>query len=409
MHIPSARVYQEMRSEVASLWFVPTVGDGDVALLLKSTSASIKALVAGCTMNLVFGSYNDFLCAGARIHDIPEHPLFVCGVELHKEDIPAINRAIDLRNFPVFLFNELDVCVAWSNAAISEADAQAIKTTISKSAFYVGPFNEAASYALDCLCYSTDRTQQANGATIIDFTEIPIAFEKWHANHISFVGMNDKHTVRINDLNEGAVLERATWASLESVFPLTLQMSPQIKVGEKTRELTDVLAHHEYGSFFIEAKDLSIFQSGFHREQARRTKGAQKQAIKAITQLIGASKAAKRGDPITGKDGKPLSINLTNPIHCIVLLTELMHDGDWQEVEQQLRLAMVETGDFFHVLDLQELITILKCSKGDPALFDYNLMERCKHFAKSGTIHMRSRLAPQQVNKGNGTSNDAAS
>jgi hypothetical protein len=186
-------------------------------------------------------------------------------------------------------------------------------------------------------------------------------------------------------------------------------MSPQIKVGEKTRELTDVLAYHEYGSFFIEAKDLSIFQSGFHREQVRRTKGTQKQAIKAIKQLIGASKAAKRGNPITDKDGKPLPINFTNPIHCIVLLTELMHDGDWQEVEQQIRLAMVETGDFFHVLDLQELITILKYSNGDPKLFDYNLMERCKHFIESGTIHMRIRLAPQQVNKSNGNGNEAAS
>ena len=182
MHIPSARVYKEMRSEVASVWFVTTVGDGDgdgdVALLLKSTSASLKALIAGCTMNLVFGSYNNFLCAGARIHDIPEHPLFVCGVELHEEDIPAIKRVIDLRNFPVFLFNELDVCVAWSNATISDVDAEAIKAAISKGVFYIGPFNEAASYALDCLCYSTDRTQEANGAMIIDFTEVPIAFEK---------------------------------------------------------------------------------------------------------------------------------------------------------------------------------------------------------------------------------------
>jgi hypothetical protein len=402
MHIPSARVYKEMRSEVASIWFVPTVGDGDVALLLKSTSASLKALVAGCPMSLVFGVQNKFLCAGARIHDIPNHPLFVCGVERYEEDFSALSRILDLRNIPMFLFNELDVCVAWSNVMLTEADAQEIKNTLSDSSFYVGPFNKAASYALDCLCYSADRTQEADGATIIEFTEVSVTFEKWHANHISFVSVNDSQTVTINDPNEGAVLERATWASLESVFPLTLHMSPQIKVGDKLRELTDVLASHEYGSFLIEAKDLSIFQSGFLRKQARRTKGAQKQTQKAIAQLVGASKAAKRGDPITDKDGSPLSINLEQPFHCIVLLTELMHDGDWQTVEQQLGQAMVETGDFFHILDLQELVTILKCSKGDPKLFDYNLMERCKHFAQSRTVHMRSRLAPPQQDNGTG-------
>lgn len=391
-----------MRSEVASIWFVPTVGKGDVALLLKSTSASIKAMLAGCPMTLVFGVQNNFLCAGARIHDIPKHPLFICGVELHDEDIPALTRMLDLRNTPMFLFNELDVCVAWGNVSLTEADAQAIKNTIAGATFYVGPFNKAASYALDCLCYSTDRTQEANGATIIEFTEVPVTVEKWHTNRISFVGMNDKQTVKINDSNEGAVLERTTWASLEAVFPLTLQMSPQIKIGEKFRELTDVLAFHEYGSFLIEAKDLSIFQSGFLREQARRTKGVQKQTLKAITQLVGASKAAKRGDQITDKNGEPLSINLEQPFHCIILITELMHDGDWQEVEHKLRQAMVETGDFFHILDLQELITILKCSMGDPELFDYNLMERCKHFAKSGTIHMRCRLSPPQEDSGIG-------
>lgn len=402
MHIPSARVYKEMQSEVASLWVVPTVGEGDVALLLKTTSASLKALVAGCPMSLVFGVQNNFLCAGARIHDIPNHPLFVCGVECHEEDVPTLGRILDIRNIPMFLFNELDVCVAWSNLMLTEAHAQEIRNTISESHFYVGPFNKDASYALDCLCYSTDRTQGAEGATVIEFAEVPVTFEKWHANHISFIGVNDSQTVTIDDPNEGAVLERATWASLESVFPLTLHMSPQIKVGEKIRELTDVLASHEYGSFLIEAKDLSIFQSGFLREQSRRTNGAQKQTQKAIMQLIGASKAARRGDPIADKSGKPLCINLEQPFHCIVLLTELMHDGNWNEVEQQLRQAMVETGDFFHILDLQELITILKCSKGDPQLFDYNLMERCKHFAQSGTVHMRSRPAPPQQESGTG-------
>ena len=396
MHIPSARVYKEMRSEVASIWFVPAAGDGDVALLLKSTSAGLKALVAGCPMSLVFGVQNNFLCAGVRIYDIPSHPLFVCGVERHEEDVPTLRRILDLRNIPMFLFNELDVCVAWSNVMLVETDAQAIKNTISESSFYVGPFNNAASHALDCFCYSTDRTQKADDVTIIEFTEVPVTFEKWHANHISFVGVNDSQTVVINDPDEGTVLERATWAALESVFPLTLHMSPQIKVGEKVRELTDVMASHKYGSFLIEAKDISIFQSGFLREQARRTKGTQKQAQKAITQLVGASKAAKRGDLITDKNGRLLSINMEQPFHCIVLLTELMHDGNWGKVEQQLRQAMVETGDFFHILDLQELMTILKFSNGNPMLFDYNLMERCKHFAQSATIHMRSGPARSQ-------------
>ena len=399
MHIPNARVYKEMRSEIASIWFVPAVGQGDVALLIKSTTASLKALLAGCPMTLLFAIKDDLLCAGTRIHDIPNEPLFICGALNHEEDIPALRRIIELRNVPVFLFNELDVCVAWSNASIDELDAQKVELLLKKEDYYTGPFNELASHALDCFCYSTDKSQETDGAVEIDFTEISIAFEKWHANHISFIGINDTQTVQINDPNEGAVLERATWASLESVSPLTLHMSPQVKVGEKFRELTDVLAFYEFGSFLIEAKDLSILQSGFLRDNTRRVKGVQKQAQKAITQLIGASKAAKRGDLITEKNGKPLSINIQHPFHCIILLTELAHTGDWKEVEIKLMKAMMETGDFFHLLDLQELIALLKGSRGDAQLFDYNLMERSKLFAREGTVHIRGRIAPSKGSK----------
>lgn len=195
-------------------------------------------------------------------------------------------------------------------------------------------------------------------------------------------------------MDEGSVLEKAVWASLESVFPLTLHKSPQVKVGKKLRELTDVVTFYSYGTFLIEAKDLSILKAGTDRTRKRRARGIQKQAKRAIEQLIGASKTVKRGDAVTDLKGNPLSLVLDKPLHCIVLLTELMHEGDWGGIESRLRAAMVETGDFFHVLDLRELIVLLKVSNGEPHRLNYNLMQRCEHFVEAGTIHIRSRLAP---------------
>jgi hypothetical protein len=190
------------------------------------------------------------------------------------------------------------------------------------------------------------------------------------------------------------MFERAVWASLESVFPLTLHKSPQVKTGDKTRELTDVLTFYEYGSFLIEAKDLSVLQAGYERDQERRTKGVQKQTKKAIAQLVGASKALTRGKQIFDANGEELNIVRDKPAHCIVLITELMHWGDWSEVETQLMDAMRSTGSFFHLLDLREFIMLLKGSSGKAPLLDYNLIERCKAFIKNGSVHIRSRLAP---------------
>ena len=212
--------------------------------------------------------------------------------------------------------------------------------------------------------------------------------------HVSVVGVRDYYTIKIDGKDEGEMFERAVWASLESIFPLTLHKRPQVKVGAKRRELTDVFSFYTYGSFLIEAKDLSVFHAGHERDQEKRTKGVQKQVKKAIAQLIGASKSSARGDAIFDASGTELHVKRKQRPHCIVLITELMHWGDWSEIENQLMEAMRSTDAFFHLLDLRELIALLKGCSGKAELIDYNLMERCKLFVEKGNILIRSQRAP---------------
>jgi hypothetical protein len=112
---------------------------------------------------------------------------------------------------------------------------------------------------------------------------------------------------------------------------------------------------------------------------------------KAIAQLIGASKAFAREETILDAKGGELEINREQPPHCIILITELMHWGDWKAIELQLIEAMKQTGAFFHLLDLREFITLLKGSSGKAELFDYNLMERCKLFLENKSVFIRSQ------------------
>lgn len=77
MHLPSARVYREMRSEEASLWFVPANGGEELAFLIKAPSSAIKALIAGCPLRLLFGRNGPYLSAGVRILDMPDAPIMV--------------------------------------------------------------------------------------------------------------------------------------------------------------------------------------------------------------------------------------------------------------------------------------------------------------------------------------------
>ena len=112
---------------------------------------------------------------------------------------------------------------------------------------------------------------------------------------------------------------------------------------------------------------------------------------KAIGQLIGACKDFSDGKKIFSADGIEIRVDRSQPPHCIVLITELPPVGEWEEIVDLLCNAMKETGAFFHLLDFQELLMLLKGSSGDSTLFDYNLMQRSKLFWETKSVFIRSQ------------------
>lgn len=95
--------------------------------------------------------------------------------------------------------------------------------------------------------------------------------------------------------------------------------------------------------------------------------------------------------------GGLVTIVRDKPLHCIILITEMMHWGNWEKIEQEILEAIKSTSSFFNLIDLREFITLLKGSSGRAELLDYNLMERCKSFVKSGTIHIRTQITPNKA------------
>ena len=391
MHIPSERVRQEMISEAASLWFVPANDGTELAVLIKAPTPSIKALIAGCPLKLVFGIMNSYLCTGAIIVDVPDAPLIISGVQRNQEEHNALARFLNELTAPIFLFNEMDICVAWSNIRISkECSDRVVKLAAPFTDLYVGTFNDELSYALDCFGHSLGNISLYPNASQIPIEEINSSLEEWHTITNYFYGENEYHPVVISNPDEGKAFEETIWASLSSVFPNSLYKNSLICNGQKKREFTDILTTYPYGSFLIEAKDLSVFNAGYERGQTRRLSGVQKQVRKAITQLVGACKDFADGKDIYSSDNTLLSIDRTQPPHCIVLITELIVTGDWSDIVVMLCDAMTQTGALFHLLDLQEFISLLKGSSGKPELLDYNLIKRCELFLEKKSVFIRS-------------------
>ena len=378
-----------MRSEIASLWYVPANDGNETALIIKAPTPTIKAAILGCPLKLFFGKEDAYLCKAVMIEDVPGSPVIISGVQIEAEEHQALLKSVQQKSFPVFLFNEMDICVASSIIQLNFNDSEKILSFIKSEKLYSGNFDSLASAVLDCFEYTLDKALPYQNVHEMDIVEIAPDIGEWETNKIYFLNQAIAQKTDIAEKDEGGIFERTIWGSLESVFPTTLYKSPKVKIGEKTRELTDVYAYYEYGSFLIECKDLSVIQAGYERNMDKRIGGIQKQIKKALKQLVGATNAFKRGDIILDNANKAIVVDRSQPPHCIVLITELITSGDWNEIAELLIDAVQQTGAFFHIIDFREFITLLKQSNGDPKLIDYNLMERCKICLEKRSVLIR--------------------
>ena len=392
MDIPSQWIYNKMISEAASVWYVLANDEKETAILVKAPTPSLKALISGCPFKLIFGKSKSYLCTGAIIADVPDAPIMFSGVQRESEEHNALSRILHERNAPLFLFNEMDICVAWTRISFTEQDAEDTLNLIGKiSDLYVGPFTPDASHALDCFEYTQDaRLNHPNTSQIPCAELIPIV-APWTGVKKYFYSSSSYQSLEISDPNEGNSLENTIWATLTSPFPKSLYKNATILNGQKKREFTDVFAFYTHGSFLVEAKALSVLSSGFQRIQSRRIAGVQKQVKKAIGQLVGACKDFFDGKEIYSTDNTLIEVDRSIPPHCIILINELTPSGNWDEIVDLLVGAMQQTGAFFHLLDLQELIMLLKGSSGHPELFDYNLMQRTKLFVDAKSVFIQSQ------------------
>lgn len=171
MIILSERVHKELKAEDGCLWYVPASDGQNTLFILKAPTAVIKALLCDCSLHLLYGKSEEYFCVGAQINDMQDAPIFVSGVLREVEAQRALIEALKTQRLLVFLFNELNVCVAETNATISEADASKVLSLIKEeSSLYAGPFTREASSALDRFCFSIENIQAPVSALHIPTT-----------------------------------------------------------------------------------------------------------------------------------------------------------------------------------------------------------------------------------------------
>lgn len=387
----SIDIEQQLNNEISCLWYSTKTGTKDTILIIKTITSCIKALVAGCPLKLVFGKKDNYLCIGVRVMDILDGAMFISKVQYKSAEHRALIYALQEGKFEVSLLNEMSQLLAWAKVKISkEKSIEILNWLQDESLLYVGAHTNEVDYAHDCFCVSVESIYKNSfpNAHTIPYIEIETIIDSW--NTIDLYSYDDKNSYKFNikDGHEGENFEKEIVSALTSVFPSTLYKNPKFKKGEIYRELTDILAFYRYGSFLIEAKDISIKNSEFHTSKTRRILRVQTHVKKAIGQMIGAVKTFMKETTIYANNEEEINVNRDQPPHCIILITEFIHEGDWSEVEKLLFNAINETGAMFHIMDLKEFIELLKASSGIPEIVDCNLMKRFECLMKNHSIHV---------------------
>ena len=195
MHIPSDRVYNKMRAEAASIWYVPANNGEDIAVLIKAPTPTLKAIISGCSIKLLFGKKDSYLCAGVQVEDVPDIPLLLSGAQIVSEEHEALFELLLRKETPIFLFNEMDICVVSSTISISEKEASLLCEFLGEqTSLYVGEFNSDVSFAVDCFVVSIDKTQ------VYSFTENDhITHRVLHVQLVSKIARTIGRALRLNE------------------------------------------------------------------------------------------------------------------------------------------------------------------------------------------------------------------
>ncbi|MDD4761286.1 MAG: nuclease-related domain-containing protein [Bacteroidaceae bacterium] len=389
------RIYQELISENASIWYI--ADDYGSKIIIKAPSSTIRAIINGCKVIFLFGkdSQTDkiFFHTGVKIYDDAVNFLLITGTHRFVQEHESLKAIMQESSTVIELYNELDVCAAVAYVSFNENDRESILKMLGNTKkLYFGDFSTEVVSSLDSFDYSLDKSRDNLKAREIETLLIEGHFSEWKSKKSFFIGLNEVNEIHLDDQNEGETFEKQIWASLESLFACDLYKNPKIKNKNGERELTDILAFYDKGIFLIESKALAVISLINEKSMDKKVANIQKQIQKGIKQLVGAKKKLDKDVDIFDSNGKIIQFNKNIIPHCIVLVSELLPFGDWKEIVYEMMSVMIKERVYLHVLDLSEFMKYIKISSGKKEYLDFYLMERTKAFIENKSVFLVANI-----------------
>lgn len=393
MHILSNQMRSEFLAcpQLVRFDYVKGKDGYEPTLFVKGSTLLLKYIVIGARLQLVFARLGENLVYGLKVFDDLDKGALIWSVCERPEEILAISALSKGQACHVSLFNELAVNAAWREVSL-------VVSRLSLECLVAGTTTEQVDYSLlkDSVFPILDAINRnaAPGKTIIVDIEGSTDWNPIHSTYIT--NRAAANTLDLFDKDEGKQQEHIGIWLTDSLHPSGAYHSLQITNGKKSRELTDIVLSHEYGSFFIESKTLSIFTRDELPSRVKLAKDVSSHIEKAVSQLLGGIRKVKAGVQIIDASGSSIEIERTRPIHAIVLIPDLDLIEDRQKYGLQFIADFMKvTGGFLHLLDIAEMLRMVQAAEMIAArgttttpmmAFDYYLLERAKISMKEKSL-----------------------
>lgn len=395
MHMLSTRYHSEFMGcpQLVRLTIAQGRDGPETTLLIKASTLTLKYLVRLKCFGLEMVRIGEkWLAYGIRINDDSKSPAILWSMVEHTEEIDALKALTNSPKCVVFLFNELAVTTAWTDADIDLSDKHA------RALVEATMLHPAEADCIDEVSKKFDSIFLGNHDQSRSFAVTPPEVTEWHPVYSHYITQNASSSfLSLFEKDEGAQQEALALWLVDSLHPQGATKSPQIREASKTRELSDVLLSYEFGTTLIESKTLSILTRDLLPDRQKLARNIIKHIDKATGQLVGGAKNLRRGLPITDLAGNELKIERKQPPHIIILVPDLSLLSDATQYGAAFFAnTSREAGGFFHILDPSELLRFVQAaemiarrsSNVTPMMaFDGRLLERAKHAMTASTPH----------------------
>lgn len=391
MYIASDYLNRMINSEQVGVW-VESAGS-DFALIAKLPSNVAKAVSMGAKLELLVGITNEKCSSyviALKVFDSIDNPFLVVMPQRWRNSDNILNSGYFNKDITLTIYDEVDGIVIGAIIELSLPDNKQIFTTMLSSSLLPVDSLKSANDLYDAFCYQANLSKNIfNGIDMDIFTvDVNVKEVKSLLNiKVTEVGSN---YYEFGSEADGGIQETQLHHVLRLMFGNQAYHSPQVTIGNKTRELTDIFALAENYYICIESKCISINQAALNRKSDRIVSVVVKSCSKAIKQLEGTLKAIKRNEVIKTDNNELITFNRSNPGHLIVLISEYLESSKWDALINPVKSILHEHEAMVHILSLSEFSYLLKLSQSNAIILDAILIERYEAFYDNNTFNILS-------------------